>query len=51
MIGDAVRIGGVVVCRWLDRRHWGGDQLPGARDVGLAAGAGQQPIVADAMST
>ena len=26
-----------------------GDQFPGARDVGLAAGAGEQPVVADAM--
>jgi hypothetical protein len=49
MIGRGVGIGCVVCCRWLDRRHWGGHQIPGARDVGLAARAGEQPIVADAM--
>ena len=49
MIGRGVRIGCVVRCRRIDLRHWGGHQLPGARDVGLAAGAGQQPVVADAM--
>ena len=49
MIGCGVRIGGVVRCWLIDLRYWGGHQLPGARDVGLAAGAGQQPIVADAM--
>jgi len=49
MIGRGVRIGGVVHCRRIDRRHWSGHQLSGARDVGLAAGAGQQPVVADAM--
>ena len=49
MTGHDVGIG--CVARWLriGRRHWGGDQLLGARDVGLAAGAGQQPVVADAM--
>src|SRR5256885_10404386 len=46
MIGRGVRIGGVVHCRRIDRRHWSGHQLSGARDVGLAAGAGQQPVVA-----
>jgi len=50
MIGCGVRIGGVVRCWLIDLRYWGGHQLPGARDVGLAAGAGQQPVVADAMS-
>src|SRR5256885_12782913 len=49
MIGGGVRIGGVVRCRRLDLRDWGADKLLGARDVGLAAGAGQQPVVADAM--
>src|SRR5215469_6165228 len=49
MIGHDLRIGGVACCRWLDLRHWGGHQLLGARDIGLAAGAGQQPVVADAM--
>ena len=50
IIGRGVRIGGVVRCWLIDLRYWGGHQLPGARDVGLAAGAGQQPVVADAMS-
>ena len=51
MIGRGVWIGGVVVtrCRRLDRRHWGVHQLPGTRDVGFAAGAGQQSVVANAM--
>src|SRR6516165_9279561 len=49
MIGRGVRIVCVVCCRRLDLRHWGGHQLPGTRDVGLAAGTGQQPVVADAM--
>src|SRR5215469_17514533 len=49
MIGGGVRIGGDVHCRWINLRHWSSHQLPGARDVGLAAGAGQQPVVADAM--
>src|SRR5262249_12785016 len=49
MIGGGVRIGGVVHCRRINLRHWSSQQLPGARDVGLAAGAGQQPVVADAM--
>src|SRR5882757_6743971 len=29
--------------------HWRGDQFSGARDVGLAGGAGEQSVVADAM--
>src|SRR5215467_10940706 len=49
MIGGGVRIGDVVHCRRINLRHWSIYQLPGARDVGLAAGAGQQPVVADAM--
>jgi len=49
MIGHGVGIGCVIRCRWIDRRHGGGHQLLGARDVGLAAGAGQQPVMADAM--
>jgi len=50
MTGYGVGIGCVV--RWLriDRRHWGSHQLLGARDVDFAAGAGQQPVVADAVS-
>ena len=41
MIGKGVGIDRVVRCRRLHLRNWGGDQFPGARDVGLAAGAGQ----------
>jgi len=43
MIGRGAGISGVVHCRRINLRHWSGDQLPGARDVGLAAGAGQHP--------
>src|SRR4249920_2640408 len=39
----------VVLYRRVDLRHWGGHQHPGARDVGLAAGAGEQPVVTDAV--
>ena len=49
MIGRGVRIGCVVCWRRLDLRDWGADKLLGARDVGFAAGARQQPVVADAM--
>ena len=49
MIGRGIRIGGVIRCLRLDLRHWGGHQRLGAHDVGLAAGAGEQPVVADAM--
>ena len=49
MFGRGVRIGCVARLRRIGGRQSGGDQLPGTRDVGLAAGAGQQPIVADAM--
>jgi hypothetical protein len=41
MIGNGVGIGCVVRCRRIDLRYWDGHQFPGARDVGLAAGAGQ----------
>src|SRR5262244_3879707 len=49
MIGRGVRIGGVVHCRRTKLRHWSSHQLPGVRNVGLAAGAGQQPVMADAV--
>src|SRR5260370_304572 len=40
----------VVVLYWrIHRRHGHGDQFSGARDVGLAGGAGEQSVVADAM--
>jgi len=48
MIGRGVRIC-VVRCWRIDLRHWGGHQVLGARDIGFAAGAGQQSVVADAM--
>jgi hypothetical protein len=41
MIGNGVGIDRVMRCRRLDLGYRGGDQFPGARDVGLAAGAGQ----------
>src|SRR5689334_1521702 len=40
---------GVVVHSRRIWRQWDGDQLPGARDVRFAAGAGEQPVVADAV--
>ena len=49
MIWYRVWIGGVVRRRRLDLWHWGGDQLPGACDIGLTAGARQQPVVTDAV--
>src|SRR5215472_16905290 len=49
MIGRGVRIGGVVHCRRINLRHWSSHQLPGVRNVRPAAGARQQPVVADAM--
>src|SRR5215472_1819573 len=49
MIGGGLRIGCAVRGRRINLRHWSSHQLPGARDVGLAAGARQQPVVADAM--
>ena len=39
--GHGLAIDWVVCFRRLDLWYWGGDQLPGARDVGLAAGTGQ----------
>src|SRR5436309_13850796 len=49
LIGGGVRTGWVVCCRRMDLGHWSGHQLLGARDVGLAGGAGEQPVVAGAM--
>jgi len=43
MIGRGVWIGGVEHCRRINLRHWSRHQLFGARDVGLAAGAGSNP--------
>ena len=51
MIGRDIRIGGVRRRRWLGGRHRVGDQLFGTGNVGLAAGAGEEPIVANAMSS
>ena len=39
----------VVLCRRIGHCHWRGDQFCGTRDVGLAGGAGEQSVVADAM--
>ena len=41
MIGRGVRIDCVTRCRRIDLGYWGGHQLLGSRNVGLAAGAGQ----------
>src|ERR1700746_4061394 len=49
MISRGVWIGGVVHCRRIDLCHWSSYELPSAGDVGLAVGACQQPVVADAM--
>ena len=49
MIGRGVQIGGVVRRQRINRRHWGVDQLAGACHVGLTTGAGEQPVVADAV--
>ena len=45
--------------RWMRRQHgvcdlsrlWREEQFAGARDIGLAAGAGEQAVVADTMET
>ena len=47
--GAGVPIGVVARDQGIDRWHGRGDQLPGTRDIGLAAGAGEQPVMADAM--
>src|SRR5260370_29186894 len=39
----------VVVLWRIARRRGGGDQFSGTRDTGLAGGAGEQPVVPDAM--
>src|SRR5215831_14471206 len=49
MIGRGVRTDSVVCCRRAVVRGWGADKLLGTRDVGFAAGARQQPVVADAV--
>src|SRR5215831_11433590 len=49
MIGRGVRIDCVVRGPWIELRHWCGDQFLGAHDVGFAAGAGKQSVMADAM--
>src|SRR3954452_966861 len=41
-------IGVVVLGRWIWRQR-PGDQLPGSCDIGLATGAGEQPVMADAV--
>jgi hypothetical protein len=49
MIGRGVWTDCVVCCLRRVLRDWGANELLGARDVGFAAGAGQQPVVADAV--
>ena len=39
----------VMLYRGIDRRRGHGDQFSGARDIGLAGGAGEQPVVSDAV--
>src|SRR3954454_16527220 len=51
MIGHRVWLGGAVRCRRLCRRLRGGDQLPGSRGVGFAAGTCEQAVVADAVKS
>ena len=43
------RIRRIVLRQRIDRRHGNGDKLPGTRDVGCAAAAGEQSVVADAV--
>jgi len=50
VIGRGIQIGGAVRRRRLGFWHWGGDQLPGTCDIGLTTGAGQQPVMADAVN-
>ena len=49
MIGRGAGIGDVMRGRRINLRYCGGHQLLGTRNVGLASGAGEQPVVADAM--
>jgi hypothetical protein len=46
MICRAGRV--VLSCRRIGRWRWCNDQLFGMRDIGLAGGAGEQFVVADA---
>jgi len=39
----------VGLCRRIHHRHGRGDQFPGARDIGLAGGAGEEAVVTDAV--
>jgi hypothetical protein len=47
--GASVQVRVVVLCRRIRHCHWRGDQFSGARDVGLADGAGEPSVVADVM--
>jgi hypothetical protein len=47
--GAGCRVRLVVLRRWIGHRRGRDDQFSGARDVGLAASAGEQPVVADAV--
>ena len=49
---DALSLIGVIAHdRRIEWRHGRGDHLSGTRDIGVAAGAGEQPVVADAMES
>ena len=47
MVCRAVGGRGVVLCRRIGHRRGYGDQFSGTRDIGLAGGAGEQPVVTD----
>src|SRR4051794_20073475 len=46
--GSTVCLGGIARHCRLRQRLRGSNQLPGARDIGFAGSAGEQPVVADA---
>lgn len=47
--GTGCQVGIVVLRRRIDHRDRHGDKFSGARDIGLAAGAGEEPVVTDAV--
>src|SRR3954463_11712352 len=49
--GSTVCLGGIARHCRLCQRLRGSNQLPGARDIRFAAGAGEQPVVADAVKS
>jgi hypothetical protein len=46
--GAGCQVGVVVLYRRIHHRQGPGDQFSGARDIGLAAGAGEEPVETDA---